>query len=90
VLAIGIVVVQAWLGKLCPLTILESWLRAQGGQASYTASFIEHWIQRVLYYEAPQWVFTLAYTVFGLLVIAAWWCFPPRSKAPVNANVGHH
>ena len=81
VLAIGIVVVQAWLGKLCPLTILESWLRGQGGEAPYTASFIEHWIQRVLYYEAPHWVFTSAYTVFGLLVVAAWWYFPPRRKA---------
>jgi hypothetical protein len=80
--AIGVVVVQAWLGKLCPLTILESWLRGQGGEAAYTASFIEHWVQRVLYYEAPLWVFTLAYTAFGLLVIAAWWYFPPRSNAP--------
>ena len=81
VLAIGIVVVQAWLGKLCPLTILESWLRRQGGEVPYTASFIEHWIQRVLYYEAPHWAFTVAYTAFGLLVIAAWWYFPPKGRA---------
>ncbi len=78
--AIIIVVVQAWLGKLCPLTILESWLRKQGGEATYTASFIEYWVQRVLYYEAPAWVFTLTYTVFGLLVSAAWWYFPPRTR----------
>ena len=79
--AIGVVVVQAWLGQLCPLTILESWLRGQGGEVTYTASFIEYWVQRVLYYEVPIWVFTLAYTLFGLLVIAAWWYFPPRSRA---------
>jgi Protein of Unknown function (DUF2784) len=81
-LAIGVVVVQAWLGKLCPLTILESWLRSRVGEAAYSASFIEHWVQRVLYYEAPAWVFTSAYTVFGLLVVAAWWCFPPRTGRP--------
>ena len=79
--AIGVVVVQAWLGKLCPLTLLESWLRTKGGEATYSASFIEHWVQRILYYEAPPWVFTLVYTAFALLVVAAWWLFPPRSKA---------
>ena len=80
IVAIGVIVVQAWLGRLCPLTIFESWLREQAGEATYRASFVEHWVQRVLYYEAPFWVFALAYTVFGLLVAAAWWCFPPRTK----------
>ena len=80
VLAIGVVVVQAWLGQLCPLTILESWLREQAGEAAYSASFVEHWVQQVLYYEAPLWVFALAYSAFGLLVIAAWWYFPPRKR----------
>lgn len=79
--AVGVVVVQAWLGKFCPLTILESWLREQAGESAYTASFVEHWVQQVLYYQAPLWVFTLVYTVFGLLVVAAWWCFPPKRKA---------
>lgn len=78
VLAIGFVVVQAWLGKVCPLTTLESWLRAKGGAAGYRQSFIEHWVQRLLYYEAPFWVFAVAYTAFALLVLLAWWYFPPR------------
>jgi len=77
-MAIGIVVAQAWLGEVCPLTTLESWLRAQAGSPSYSKSFVEHWVERLLFYEAPAWVFTLAYTVFGLLVVAAWWYFPPR------------
>lgn len=78
--AVGVVVIQAWLGELCPLTILESWLREQAGEAAYAAGFIEHWVQPVLYYEAPLWVFTLVYTVFGLLVAAAWWYFPPTRR----------
>lgn len=75
---IGTVVAQAWLGQACPLTTLEVWLRGQAGQATYRANFIEHWVQRVLYYDAPSWVFTFAYTAFALLVAAAWWYFPPR------------
>lgn len=76
--AIGVVIVQSWLGRLCPLTVLESWLREQAGGAAYDRSFVEHWVQRVLFHEAPFWVFTVAYSAFGLLVLAAWWRFPPR------------
>ncbi|MFH1814217.1 MAG: DUF2784 domain-containing protein [Pseudomonadota bacterium] len=76
--AIGVVIVQSMLGKLCPLTVLESWLREQAGGAAYTRSFIEHWVQRILFYEAPFWVFMVAYMAFGLLVVAAWRRFPPR------------
>ena len=77
--AIGIVVLQAWLGQDCPLTVLESWLRRHGaGAAPYDGGFIEHWLHRVLFFQAPTWVFTVAYSVFGALVAATWWRFPPR------------
>ena len=84
--AIGVVAVQAWLGAVCPLTTLESWLRAQGGEAGYSEGFIEHWLHRMLFFEAPLWIFTLAYTVFGLLVVAAWFLCPPRLG---RRNQGH-
>jgi hypothetical protein len=75
---IAIVVAQAWLGMVCPLTTLELWLRAQAGEATYAGGFIEYWLSRLLYFNAPPWVFTAAYTGFGLLVAAAWWRWPPR------------
>ena len=78
--AIGIVVAQAWLGVVCPLTTLESSLRLRAGGAGYETSFIEHWVGRALYYDAPAWVFTAGYTVFAAAVVAAWWYFPPRRK----------
>ena len=77
--AITIVVMEAWFGAICPLTSLEMWLRARAHASTYSGSFIEHWLQRLLYYEAPAWVFTLGYSLFGLLVVATWWRFPPRS-----------
>lgn len=78
--AIALVAAEAWLGITCPLTALEMWLRRQAGAATYHGSFIEHWLQRLLYYDAPAWVFTLGYTVFGLLVLAAWLYFPPGAQ----------
>ncbi|WP_432472538.1 DUF2784 domain-containing protein [Amphritea sp. HPY] len=75
---IAIVVAQSWAGLLCPLTTLEMWLRGQAGGVQYEGSFIQYWLERVLYYEAPGWVFVVAYTVFGLLVILTWLRFPPK------------
>ena len=78
--AIAIVVTEAWLRVTCPLTTLEMWLRASAHSSTYSGGFIEHWLQRLLYYDAPPWVFTAGYTLFALLVAATWWYFPPVAK----------
>jgi hypothetical protein len=77
---IAVVVAQSWLGMVCPLTTLELWLREQGGEATYAGGFIEYWLSRLLYFQAPPWVFVLAYTAFGLCVAAAWWHWPPTGR----------
>ena len=79
-LAIAVVVAQAWFSATCPLTSLEMWLRVNARATTYSGTFIEYWLHRFLYYEAPAWVFTLGYSIFGLLVAATWWRFPPASK----------
>ena len=76
---IGFIVVQTWLGQLCPLTIWESDLRQIAGQSGYGTSFIEHWLARLLFFEAPWWLFVVAYSAFVLLVALAWWWLPPQS-----------
>jgi hypothetical protein len=76
--AIFAVVMESWFGVVCPLTDLEMWLRTRAQATTYTGSFIEHWVQDILFYSAPTWVFALAYTAFGVAVAAAWWYFPPR------------
>ncbi|MBT8448440.1 MAG: DUF2784 domain-containing protein [Gammaproteobacteria bacterium] len=77
--AIVIIAIQSWVGAICPLTTWEMWLRTQAGQAVYSDSFITHWLGVLLYYQAPEWVFTTAYTAFGLLVLASWFIVRPRS-----------
>lgn len=68
---------QTWLGQLCPLTVWEQALRRTAGQGSYGESFIEHWLSRLLYWDAPWWVFVAAYTGFALVVLLAWWWVKP-------------
>lgn len=77
-LAIGIVVVQSWLGVICPLTRWEMALRAEAGADVYAGSFIQHWLQALLYYSAPEWVFVAVYTGFGALVVTSWFLVRPE------------
>jgi len=79
--AIGVVVVQAWFGVICPLTTLEMTLRRQAGGATYAGTFISHWLESILYYRAPAWVFAACYTAFAALVVLSWfWVRPNRRK----------
>lgn len=84
--AIAVVVVQSWFGVICPLTTWEMALRSEAGDATYRGSFIAHWLQKILYYQAPEWVFAVAYTLFGLLVIITWYWARPR---PFGQNSRH-
>ena len=78
-LAIAVVVAQAWLGRLCPLTIWENRLRQAAGQQAYQGTFVQEWLGKVIYYDAPLWVFALIYSLFGALVLASWiWVRPEK------------
>jgi len=79
--AIGFVVVQQWLGQLCPLTLWESDLRQKAGAGGYKGGFIEYWLDALLYYAAAAWVFTAVYTAFGALVAATFIFYRPRAKS---------
>lgn len=86
-LAIGIVVLQAWVGVICPLTTLEMALRERAGDAVYEGSFISHWLDAILYYQAPAWVFMVCYTLFGLLVAGSWFLVRPKPKPNNKSRV---
>lgn len=79
-LAIALVAAQAWLGVPCPLTTWEMALRSRAGRSVYTETFIGHWLQEILFYQAPDWVFISAYTVFAGLVALAWALVRPRGR----------
>jgi Protein of Unknown function (DUF2784) len=79
-LAIVIVVIQSWIGVICPLTTWEMALRESAGGDAYSGSFIQHWLQNLLYYSAPEWVFIILYTGFGSLVLASWFLVPPNNS----------
>ncbi len=77
-LAIGVVVVQSWFGVICPLTTFEMALRSRAGDTQYAGSFISHWLETILYYQAPPWAFAVGYTAFGAAVLGSWFWVRPR------------
>jgi len=74
--AILVIAGESLLGIACPLTVWEDTLR--GRQSAI--GFIERWIDWLLFYEAPAWVFTVAYAAFAALVLVTWIAVPPRRR----------
>ena len=74
--AIVFVAAEALLGYACPLTIWEDLLR--GGVRP--ESFIGRWVYRLLYYRAPEWVFTTAYAAWAAATVATLVFVPPGKR----------
>lgn len=74
--AILFVVVESFVGMICPLTLLEDRLR--GGESG--GSFIQRWLHRILFYDVPEWVLTTIYALFAVLVIITFRLLPPRPR----------
>ena len=77
---IALVVLESWFGVTCPLTWVEFRLRAAAGSPSAAESFIGHWLQRLIFYDAPPWAFTLVYTSFAAVVAATLVFYPPHRR----------
>jgi hypothetical protein len=75
--AIGFVAAEAILGYACPLTIWEDLLR--GGVRP--ESFVARWAYRLLYYNAPEWVFSMLHVGWAAATLVTLWLVPPRRRA---------
>jgi hypothetical protein len=75
--AILFVAGEGLIGMACPLTVWEDLLRG-GARAD---SFVGRWMRQLLYYEAPEWVFTAAYALWGAATLATLALVPPRRRA---------
>ena len=74
--AILFVASEALVGIWCPLTVWEAQLRGVRAEKS----FVAHWIHKLMFYDFPEWVFTLAYIAFALAVAATYWLVPPARR----------
>ena len=75
--AIAFVAAEAVLGVACPLTVWEDMLR--GGVRA--ESFVGRWVRALLFYQAPEWVFTAGYLAWAALTLLTLRLVPPRRRA---------
>ena len=75
--AIAFVAAEALLGVMCPLTVWEDALR--GGASA--ESFVGRWVRYFLYYDAPDWLFSLIYVGWAAATLATLRLVPPRRRA---------
>ncbi len=77
VLMIGIVTIESILGITCPLTLWEKSLRAPDQIDDYQKSgFVSTWLEHMLFWHFPHWLFTVIYLSFTALVISLLFFIP--------------
>ncbi len=68
------------IGIICPLTTLENFFLRVSGQEEYNRSFIGNLVNRILFYDAPEWIFITIYVALAVLVILYFILYPPHRK----------
>jgi hypothetical protein len=76
--AILLVCLEALIGVRCPLTVLEDRLRVLGADQPYSGSFVGYLLDKLIFYNFPQWAFMAVYLSFGALVLLTFVIAPPR------------
>lgn len=79
VLTLAVVALQAVLGRACFLTIWEAALRASA-DPSEPVPMIATWVNGVLYWPLPLWVFAAGYVAVLLYALLLWRWVPPRLR----------
>lgn len=71
--SLAVVALQATLGRACFLTLWQDDLTG-GGRG---APLIMRWVNSVIYWPLPIWVFTVGYLAVFAYVLALWWWVRP-------------
>ena len=82
VLSLAAVAAQALAGQACFLTVWQDELAAL---QQPTEPLIVRWVNQVVYWQLPIWVFALLYLIAFVYAVALLWLVPPqrlRSAVP--------
>lgn len=77
VASLGVVALQAALGRACFLTDWQADLTGGGA----TDPLIMRWVNSVIFWPLPPWAFTAAYVAIFTYVVALWFLVPPRKRS---------
>ena len=71
---------ETLLRMTCPLTTLENYFLKASGTSGYERSFIGNLASKILFYDAPEWIFTVIYLALAIMVIFYFFRFPPKQR----------
>jgi len=74
--AIVFVALESLAGMWCPLTVWENALRGTANEKS----FIARWVHRLMFFQLPEWMFTVAYVLFAVIVVLTMVLIPPQKR----------
>ena len=73
----------------CPLTMLEDYLERRAGEQAIGGSFLLHWVQALIYSNAPYWLVAAVGVAACSLILAVyawrawvWW----RERRPTTGS----
>jgi Protein of Unknown function (DUF2784) len=82
VVSLAAVAGQALAGRACFLTIWQDRFSAD----TSATPLVARWVNRLIYWPLPLWVFTAVYVAVWIVVLWLWFRVPPR--APLRRNSG--
>lgn len=77
---LAVVAFQALLDRICFLTLWQSDLLREAGKSAASGPLIARWIDRMIFWPLPLWVFAVLYVLVWLYALALWWLVPPRRQ----------
>lgn len=75
---LSVIALQAVLHRACFLTIWQTDLLQTAGSSASAGPLVSGWINRLIYWPLPLWVFALFYVAIFLYVLVLWWLVPPH------------
>lgn len=87
-LMMGIVVYEEFMDIRCPLSVWEEQLRALANQSTSSETFMGRLLHNLIFYDAPPFVFTTGYCIFGGLVLLTLILCPPRKRKNAETPAG--
>jgi len=76
------VALQALFGRACILTIWQAALESEAAPAQ-VQPMIQRWMEGVLFWDLPPWVFAGAYSLLSVYCLALWFIVPPLRRAKI-------
>lgn len=74
--SLAVVAAQAALGRACFLTAWQAALTGDGARDP----LIMRWVNSVIYWPLPMWVFSAMYLAVFAYVVALWWWVRPEAR----------